>query len=285
MKTKTILLKSFMILSLIVLASCSTDNEGNDNLVAPNLPPEASMVMDFNTFNGQASKSTENKFTLPPDKSNWLYSSVVVGVWHTALVTTLAVPVASFQTAFRHKAEYKGNAVWEWKYTVDGFTSQYAARLTGELVGNEVLWKMYITKSGIDAFDEFMWFSGTSKVDGKSGHWMLNHSAAYPENMLRIDWAVEGEEIGNIKYTYVRELNNERETDTFKNSAITYGLQAGDYDAFYDVYVYDNNSKNFVSADMEWHRTNHNGRVKAEYHFGDTDWHCWDNKGENVVCP
>lgn len=268
------------------LASCSTDNDDGDvNLIAPNLPPEISMVMDFSDFDNNDGKSSiENKFKGLPDKGNWVYSAVVVGVWNTALVTTLAVPVASFRTALRYKAEYKGDAIWEWNYTVDGFTSQYSARLTGELSGSEVLWKMYITKSGIGAFDEFMWFSGASNIDGKSGYWNLNHSAAFPENMLRIDWEVTGDEIGSIKYTYVRELNDMRETDMFKTSSITYGLQAGDYDAFYNVYAYDANSEAFVNADIEWSRTNYNGRVKAEYYFEDVNWHCWDTLGENVAC-
>lgn len=285
MKTQTFLLKSFMCMALFVLASCSTDNDDTgDNQVAPTLPPEASMVMDFSGFEN-TSKTSGGKFSQGNDKSNWTYAAVVVGFWHTSLVTTLAVPVASFKTAFRHNAVYKGDATWEWAYTVDGFTSQYSARLTGQLVGDEVLWKMYITKTGIGAFDEFVWFSGASKVDGKSGYWLLNHSAEFPEEMLRIDWKVENEEIGDIKYTYVRELNNDRETDMFKNSYINYGLQAGAYDVFYDVYAYDTNTQQFVNADIEWHRTNHNGRVMAEHYFGDANWRCWDGTGDNVVCP
>lgn len=285
MKTQTFLLKSFLCITLFVLASCTANNEdGEESLIAPTLPPESSMVMDFSGFENTA-KPASNKLSEGVDKNNWAYAAVVVGVWHTSLVTTLAVPVASFRTAFRHQAEYKGDATWEWAYTVDGFTGQYSARLTGQLAGNEVLWTMYITRTGINAFEEFVWFSGVSKTDGKSGYWLLNHSADFPEDLLRIDWEVQNEEIGDIKYTYVRELNNERQADKFKNSYINYGLQLGTYDAFYDVYAYDTNSGQFVNADIEWSRANHNGRVMAEYYFSDTDWRCWDSAGENQVCP
>jgi hypothetical protein len=286
MKTKTLLFKTLMLISLFVVASCSTDTDDkDDNLVAPSLPPEASMVIDFGSFENPDGKSSiQNKTNQPPENSHWVYSAVVVGVWHTALATTLAVPVASFRTAFNHQAVYKEDATWEWAYVVEGFTSQYSARLTGQLSGDDVLWKMYITKTGINAFDEFLWFSGSSKVNGLSGYWMLNHSAEHPENMLRIDWEVEAEEVGNIKYTYVRALNNEGETDNFNGSYINYGLQTGVYDAFYNVYAYDFEAQAFVSADIEWSRTNYNGRVMAEHYFNDTNWHCWNSDGENIDC-
>jgi len=267
--------------ALFLFTSCETTSENTD---APILPPEGSMVMDFEDFNNTKTKSVSDFNTEKVDIGNWFYSATVVGVWNTALFTTLAVPVASFRSAFAHQAVYLGNAKWQWTYTVDGFTSQYTARLTGELADNKVHWEMHVAKSGIGAFDEFMWFSGVSNSDGKSGYWLLNHSAAFPENMLRIDWLMENDEIGNIKYTYIRELNDQRETNPFKNSSITYGLQTGDFDAFYNVYAYDNDSNTFVTADIEWDRTNNNGRVMASYYFEDNDWHCWDNEGNNEDC-
>ncbi|MET2984756.1 hypothetical protein [Aureibaculum conchae] len=267
--------------TLLVYTSCDDTSENTD---APNLPPEGSMVMDFEDFNNTKTKSLADYNAKQADIGNWFYSAAVVGVWNTALFTTLAVPVASFKTAFNHKAVYLGNSKWQWTYTVDGFTSQYTARLTGELTGNEVHWEMYVAKSGIGAFDEFMWFSGVSNTDGKSGYWLLNNSAAFPENMLRIDWKVENDEIGNIKYTYIRDLNDERKDDEFNGSYIIYGLQTGDFDTFYDVHVYNDDEDTFVDVDIEWNRTNNNGRVMASYHFGDNDWHCWNSEGEDEDC-
>ncbi len=267
--------------TLLFFTSCDDTSENTD---APNLPPEGSMVMDFEDFNQTTTKSISTFNTKQAPIGNWFYSAAVVSVWNTALFTTLAVPVASFKTAFNHKAVFKGNGLWEWKYTVNGFTSQYTARLTGELAGNEVHWEMHITKTGIGAFDEFMWFSGVSNVDGKSGYWLLNHSAAFPENMLRIDWIVENDEIGNVKYTYVRNLNDNRNTDKFNGSNIIYGLQNGDFDAFYKVHAYDYDRNAFVDVDIEWNRTNNNGHVMASYYFGDSNWHCWNSQGEDEDC-
>lgn len=55
---------------------------------------------------------------------------------------------------------------------------------------------MNISKSGIGAFDEILWYEGTSKLDGTSGQWILNHSQAFPEPMLQIDWTKAGTGIG-----------------------------------------------------------------------------------------
>jgi hypothetical protein len=129
-----------------------------------------------------------------------------------------------------------------------------------------------------------MWYSGASKTDGKSSYWVLNHSAAFPYEMLHIDWVVEGEELGSIKYTYLREKNDQGAPDAFKKSFIEYGLQEGAYHVFYDVHAYNFNKMKFVDSDIEWHRTNHNGRIKALGYFGDSEWHCWNTNGENVSC-
>ena len=282
MNTKTLFTRFFILISIVALNSCtSSEDEG---LLSPTLPPVSTMVMDFGNFN-QQTKSSVAKDANAVVGGNWAYSAITVGVWNTVLVTTLAVPVAAFNSALKHKATFIGNATWEWKFTVDGFTSQYSARLTGELVVGEIVWKMYIKKTGIGAFNEFMWYSGTSKTDGKSGQWVLNHSAAFPDKMLQIDWTKDGQEIASIKYTYLRDKTDQGGADAFKNSYITYGLQAGAFNVFYNIHAYDYNKTVFVNSDIEWNRTTYNGRVKAPSFFGNSNWQCWNNIGENMTCP
>ena len=277
-------MKRFWLLLTVILLSITACDNSNEGETAPDLPPYSTMVMDFEDFDDNQANVIYGKSTTGQANSNWLYSRVVVGVWNTALFTTLAVPVASFKTAFSQKPVYLGNAKWQWAYTVAGFTSQYTARLTGELAGNEVIWEMYVTKNGIDSFEEFLWFTGASQIDGQSGNWVLNHSAAFPENMLSIDWEIDNEEIGNIKYTYVRALNNNRNTDTFKNSYINYGLQMGELDAFYDIHAFDQNLNKFVDVNIEWDRTSFIGQVMAPDYYNDTNWHCWNGVGEDIDC-
>lgn len=273
----------YILIACTILFFISCDNTGDTNENSElQLPPYQSMAIDFSDF--MEDSNSGKSATASKVGGNWLYSRIVVGVWNTALFTTLAVPVASFKSAFAHKPEYLGDNIWQWAYTVDGFTSQYGARLTGELTDGEVLWKMYLTKTGIGAFEEFLWFTGASAKDVSNGHWILNQSAEFPDQMLRIDWEVENEEIRDIKYTWVRELDDEDNTDHFKDSYLEYGLQEGDYNVFYNVHAYDADTEGFVDVNIEWNRTAYNGRVMSPSYFEDSSWHCWDTVGDDVAC-
>jgi hypothetical protein len=281
MKTK--FLTSMLAMALIFSVSCSKTDEKVDP-DAVELPPYETMAVDFGDFMDDSSNSGKIASTNAKVGNNWLYPRVVVGLWNTALFTTLAVPVASFKSAFAHRPVFLGDNTWQWSYTVDGFTSQYAARLTGEVSGDVIIWKMYVTKSGIGAFDEFMWFSGESSKNGTHGHWVLNQSADRPNKMLRIDWERANEEIGSIRYSWVRDLKDDESTDLFKDSYLEYGLQDGDYDVFYNVHAYDENMEEFVDVNIEWNRTSYFGRVMSPSYFQDEIWHCWDTLGEDVAC-
>ncbi|MGB5228398.1 MAG: hypothetical protein WBN55_09045 [Eudoraea sp.] len=275
-----------LVFALVFTASCenSDDDTDLDNNLA--LPPYESMVIDFGDFadNSNAGKSTALVYDNKEPNGNWVFSRLVVGVWNTALFTSLAVPVASFKSSFAHSPVDLGDNLWQWTYSVDGFTSEYTARLTGEVTGEEVLWNMYITKVGIGAFGEFLWFSGSSNMDGNSGHWILNESPEKPLAMLRIDWERSNDEIGNIRYTWVRELDEQENDDLFKDSYLKYGLQDGPLNAYFDAHAYDENTEVFSDIRIEWSRDTYLGRVRAADYFQDEEWHCWDANGDDVQC-
>ena len=282
MKNSIKSLYAMLALIMVFSVSCEKSDDTKIETNALQLPPYESMAVDFSDFLDD-SNSGKTSSTAKVG-GNWLYPRLVVGFWNTALFTNLAVPVASFRSAFAHEAEFLGENTWQWSYTVDGFTSEYTARLTGELTSDGVLWKMYVAKDGVGAFDEFLWFSGVSNIDGNSGEWVLNQSAERPNRMIHIAWERENDEIGNIKYTWVRELNDEESDDLFKDSYLEYGLQEGDYNVYYNIHVYDLQLQNFVDVNIEWNRTTFNGRVMASSHFEDDMWHCWDSAGEDVAC-
>ncbi len=276
----------FIMFALVFTTSCENSDDGTDTANTLALPLYESMVIDFGDFadNSNSGKSTALVYDSKAPNGNWFFSGVVVGVWNSALFTTLAVPVASFKSAFAHSPENLGENNWQWTYSVDGFTSEYTARLTGEVTGEEVLWKMYITKAGIGAFEEFLWFYGSSAMDGNSGYWILNESAERPDAMLRIDWERANEEIGNIRYTWVRELNEQENDDMFKDSYLEYGLQDGNLDAYFDAHAYDSNRQAFSDVRIEWSRETFIGRVRAADYFGNEEWHCWDMNGDDILC-
>ena len=243
---------------------------------APELPPVESMVFDFSNLD--LYKSVEIS------KVNWIYSATTVSFWSTILATTLAVPVAAFRSAFAHQPVKINNQTWQWQYDVDGFTSTYTARLVGKLESSHIKWEMYIAKTGIEAFDEFLWFEGTSETDGNSGQWTLYYSPVYQDKLIQIDWEKEGESVGQIMYTYIREKVNQTTDDNFFGSTLTYGLQDSGFDIYIDVHIYSQQESDFIDCNIEWSSTDYNGHVKSESFFNDTEWHCWDISGNDIDC-
>lgn len=268
---------STKILAILILGMAFFSCNKEETLsTAPELPPVETMFIDFSQFD--ATKSAE--FT----KTNWLYSATTVAFWNVILGNTLVVPVAAFHSAIEHEPVQVDNQTWQWQYNVDGFASNYSARLTGKLQSNQIKWEMYITKTGVNPFDEFLWFEGTSNLNGNSGQWILNHSAEFPAKLLQIDWLKDDENVGQITYTYVREKNDQNQTDVYNGSTLTYGLQEGEFDAYVNAYIYNQQQINFTTTYIEWSRITFNGRVKAEHMYSDTEWHCWDSDGDDIEC-
>jgi hypothetical protein len=252
----------------------------------PALPPAGTMSIDFSTFStSKKSAITEGelKGIALGDKTNWLLAATTAGVWNIILAVNLVIPVASFELAVDKTPVFLDNK-WVWSYDFNVVGATYKAKLTGQEMSNDVKWEMYISREGVGAFAELLWFEGTSKLDGKSGQWILNHSQQFPEPMLQIDWEVVGSSIGNIKYTYIRDKKDDRSTDLFKNSYIQYGLTTNTLNAFYNVHQNTGVVNVFNDIFIEWNSTNHNGHIKADSYFQDNLWHCWNETGDNVTC-
>ena len=253
----------------------------------PVLPPAESMAIDFSNFES-GKKSADIVLPKGVENSNWEFSALVAGYWRAVAFITLAVPVYSFQKAIDQNPVYLDDHTWQWDYSASVFTITYKARLTGQIRDDDVLWKMYITKEGTGGFSDFLWFEGTSDLDGKGGTWTLNHSYAFQEPVLEILWEGNGTEVTYVKYTYVRALNDSRVADPFRNSYIEYGkLTTGAYDSYYTIHYY--NGSAFSDMDVQWSSTGLNGRVSCLAFFtGDTvdpTWHCWDGNYVNITCP
>lgn len=274
----------FTVLFVVILTVLSVDScKKVDTVQTLDIPPVETMVIDFGKL-VDTNKSAPIAGNSLATNTNWLVAASTVGVWNIIIGATFAVPVAAFKASFNHASNKINDNTWEWNYSVDGFASKYSARLVGILQTSQVKWEMYITKTGVDPFDEFLWFEGTSALDGKSGHWYLYHSAEFPEKTVQIDWQKEGAEVGNIKYTYIRELNSERQPDNFNGSYLVYGLQDATYDAYVNVHAYNNQTSDFSDTSIEWSRSDFSGHVKAPSFFDDSEWHCWDSSGNDVVC-
>jgi len=200
----------FLILIIIagLTTGCNKDRED-----PPVLPPAESMTIDFSNFNTEKKRSYSLSKGI--ENVNWEFSAFVAGLWNSMIVTTLAIPVMTFNMALDAEPVYVNDRTWEWRYEARIFTATYKSRLTGQIRADDIEWKMYVSREGTGGFDEFLWIQGTSKPDGTGGQWILNYSSSHKEPVLQIDWSGNGTSVEIIKYTYVRLLNDSRVEDPF----------------------------------------------------------------------
>lgn len=259
---------------ILILSAGFLTNCKKDKGEPPVLPPQESMTIDFSNF-ATLKKSADPLYDQKgAENSNWEFAAVVAGVWKQIINTTLIVPVTAFKLAISQTPVYLDTKTWQWSFNVTVANVTYKARLTGQIRTSDVLWKMYI-KEGTSV-TEFLWFEGTSNLDGKAGQWILNQSSQIPGALIQIDWTKTGTSIASIKYTYIK-------NDSFKTSYIEYGLTTSSLNAYYTVHYY--NGLKFSDVNIEWNTTTHNGRVKSlDYLVGDT-WFCWNEQKINITCP
>jgi hypothetical protein len=258
-----------MILLPVIFSGCKKD-KGEP----PSLPPVESMKIDFSNF------SALNKGTGAADQkgvntTSWEFAATAAGVWSLLINSTLAVPVAAFKAAIEQKASNIDSKTWQWSYNISVSGSTYKARLTGQTRTSDILWKMYVTKEGAGGFSEFVWFDGTSKIDGTGGQWIIYYSSQNPDATLQIDWTKADNSIKTVKYTYLR-------NDTFRSSYIEFGTTSGTFNAYFNVHYY--NGIKFSDVNIEWNTSSHNGRIKSFDYLGDTNWYCWNSNKVDVTC-
>lgn len=258
-----------IILSAGVLTSCKKD-KGDP----PVLPPQESMIIDFSNFTAPSKSGDASTVQKGSNNSNWLFAASVATFWNGVVTVTLAVPVYAFKQSIDQDPVYVDDKTWQWVYNTTLSGISYKARLTGKIRSTDVQWKMYITKSGDSGYTDFLWFEGTSLIDGTAGQWTLNESNESPVPILQIDWTKSGTAINSIKYTIVKD-------NVYKDSYIEYGPAADTYDSQYTVHYY--NGTRLSDVIIKWNKVTHDGTVQStDYNEG--VWYCWDTNKVNVVC-
>lgn len=272
MKNPEINFRAILTLLVLLILTNTGCKKDDDDKTAPVVPPQSAFVMDFGNFSdaGDTLKSAGSADTY----TNWGFSYLNVAVWNTIITVGLAVPVASYVEAFNHEAIYHPNENnWTWSYNFNYGFAVYEAELTGAIEGAQVNWAMRITKAG--AYSDFLWYHGSSALDLSGGYWILAESPQNPVDLLRIDWNQFPDGTADIRYT------NIKTGDPENGSNIWYGTALTALDRFYNIYI--NSTGNNTS--IEWSSTLSNGRVKDQLHFGDQQWHCWDENLMDAVCP
>ncbi len=272
MKTLFSKTSSFILLIVIFLSAifgCKKDDPGTP----PEIPPESSFVMDFSDFE----QDEEKLNILADDYSNYQRAVAHVFVWNVVISIHLAVPVATFVHSFDHTPEYQADEEsWKWSYDVVVGNNTYTANLYGKVFDTYIKWDMYVSKTGIGAFTDFHWYFGTSDKDNSSGEWTLHASPSEPHEFVEIVWNKNlSDDNYEIKYTNIVPDGPEN------GGYITYGFTNDElYNAFYKIY--NKGEDNLIEID--WHRTNKNGRIKDPAFFEDDEFRCWDELFFNTEC-
>lgn len=261
------IIKSFLLIGILItftLQSCDKNNS-----VAPELPPEASFVIDFSDFNS-------NKFAPDVTNENWKHAAGNVFVWNDIITVDLAVPIASYAEAIvRQKAVYQGDGQWLWEFS---FTNKinnitHSAKLFGTTQESSIYWEMFISKEG--EYTDFKWYTGTSMLDKSKVSWTLYNKPGNASELLSIEYINTSESTGNITYTNIIPENSDN------GAYIKYG---NDYETDLNAYYHIFNKGQDNLTEIEWSQTTKNGRVRDSLKFKNIEWHCWDVNLEDIDC-
>lgn len=260
-------------LSAAMLTSCSKEDEVVDDPgPAPVVPPAATFAMDFSTFPTEDEASNGR---IEESKAHYGYAAINFVFWQSWLTVHLAIPVVAFKAALEQEATYiPAEQRWVWSYEVSEGQHTYEADLYAKVTDGSVKWEMYVSKSG--GFQDFMWYKGTSALDGTKGSWTVSIE---PEKNARegllIEWEKEDDEIASISYTSI-DQGSENE-----DSYITYGKTSEtDFDSFYHVYI--SSEENLMKIDFN--SETKAGRVQSAKYFQDDAWHCWSSQLVDIDC-
>ena len=267
-------LLSLVLSLMIVLVSCDSDKDNNKD-PQPVLPPEYSMEPDFSDF-----QTDENQRNQPIE--NWLYAAVNVSVYSTILKGGLAIPVAAFKATISQDPFYDTDAgVWTWESNFSANSNDFSIRLTADVVDGNVNWIGYISSTSLSSTssyivpDDFVWFEGQSNVNGNNGSWTLFESPENPSAWISTEWSRNEERtLANATFTI------EKEGD-LQGSYVDYSRDE-DADLNRSVEISNTNSGDLIEID--WNSELKIGRVKSENHFGDTDFHCWNEDLQDTAC-
>ena len=262
----------FVLGIIVLIVSCEDDKTTNPQDQAPTIPPQTSMIINFDEFPDTSSIGGMDYQVVA--KRNWSWAAGHIAVWNSVLTLTLAIPVAAFVEAFNHQPIKQSDGSWLWQYNITVQEALYTAKLNGKTVAEGVEWKMLLTKEG--DYTDFEWFTGFSNLPASEGTWMLNKDPNSPSAFLSIEWKRNTqEETADVKYTLLSPALPQ------DGSYIFYGkTNEVPLNRFYQIFKAESNNV----IDIKWSYESYFGQVKDSIYFEDTNWHCWDDRLDDTDC-
>ncbi len=262
----------FLLGFLVLIVSCESDKSTDPGEQPPVIPSQSTMMIDFSEFPDTSSGDGLQNSVL--SKNNWGWAALNVSVWNSVLTLTLSVPVAAFVEAFNHQPVKQSDGSWLWQYSVTVNKALYTARLFGKTITEGVEWKMLLTQEGV--YEDFEWFTGFSNLTANEGNWTLNKEPNNPTSFLYIEWKRNSQEgTADVKYSLISP------TEPTDDSYIFYGkTNEIPLNRFYQIFKAEDNNL----IEIKWNYESKFGWVKDSIYFEDENWHCWDERLNDVEC-
>jgi hypothetical protein len=263
---------------LLAINSCKPTNNIDEG---PALPPQESMTMNFDFLN-QKKSAFGTDTTLPYHTR----AVLAISYWSNIAGVQMVVPVAAFKAAL-NQTPVLADSIWIWEYDVTSGNGTFMAKLKGQVKGDSVQWKMYLSKvDAAPSINNFLWFEGKSYIGRTGGWWVIYYpmsvsSAIVSEASLLIRWSITSDNEKWLQYTYVADKvwgTTSYIDNVNKGGYIKYGLQGNSiYDAYYDMYS--QAEENLV--EILWNRSNRSGQIN----LNSSTVGCWDtNLADKATC-
>ncbi len=249
---------------------------GSDSGEPPVVPPASTLQIDFDDFSGSPPTTEGPRAPKQADSfENWVFAAGNLVVWSTVLTVSLAIPVAAFAESFNHEPQQVSALGWVWSYDVLVNGVRYSAALHGTISGANITWRMLISKEG--AYTDFEWFTGVSNLTATQGTWSLSRDPSDATPFVDIAWERSTtDDAAEVRYT------NITPEAAGNGSYIVFGITPETpFDAFYEVF----GAELDETVRIEWMRSDASGRVRNETHFGNGEWHCWNDQLRDIDCP
>ena len=260
---------------IVLMVSCGDDKSTNPNDQedkVPTIPPQSSLMINFEGFPDTSTARGFDNSNLA--KTNWAWAAGNVKYWNSVLFVTLAIPTAVFIEAFKYQPVQQSDGSWLWQYSISIDEHTYTAKLYGKDLGYGVDWRMLLSKSG--AYTDFEWFTGFSNHEATEGNWTVNKNPELSSPFLSIEWERNiQEETANIKYTLISPTVQHNGSYVFCGKTNEVPLNR-----IYQIF----NSGNNNSIDIKWNFESKFGRVRDAVHFGNNNYHCWNEELDDTEC-
>lgn len=266
---KKILVGTALFIVILGFVGCATEEDNEEEIAqTPELPPTASMTMDFSAFGG--SKMAPE--LLAPGK-NFTNAAARVLFLDVAVILALTPPATFFKSASNAMPIDQGDGSWLWSSDLIFLGKEYQANLTGITKIFGASWSMKVTSDQYKVpLDNFEWYKGENTMANTSGNWQF-FDPDVPEEakqIATIEWTVESVDKGKIFYT-----NTDDRSPNFDDK-LTYSV-----DGTTASIMFHDASENIIS-EITWDLVTTAGSIKVpNYNNGERAY--WDENKQDVV--